>query len=254
MRRLCALLCAAALTLLGACGFSGGVLPTSPAGLPTLTATPLPAATPSATPEPVQLAVTADMGQEYIDAIVFYGDSNTNALRLQGILPSEQVWTPPSGTLTLNRWDIDGVLYPETQAQMSLAGVAALRRPEYIIVNVGANGVSFMDEEYFKSEYAQMLEALKAASPDSKIICSSLFPVAESYPYQGDINNDKLTQASRWIYEVAEAEGVRFIDSAAAVRDDGGALPESLHIGDGYHLNAEAHRMVLQYIRTHAWL
>ena len=111
-----------------------------------------------------------------------------------------------------------------------------------------------MDEEYFKSEYAQMLEALKAASPDSKIICSSLFPVAESYPYQGDINNDKLTQASRWIYEVAEAEGVRFIDSAAAVRDDGGALPESLHIGDGYHLNAEAHRMVLQYIRTHAWL
>ena len=46
MRRLCALLCAAALTLLGACGFSGGVLPTSPAGLPTLTATPLPAATP----------------------------------------------------------------------------------------------------------------------------------------------------------------------------------------------------------------
>lgn len=253
MRRLCALLCAAALTLLGACGFSGGVLPTSPAGLPTLTATPLPAATPSATPEPVQLAVTADMGQEYIDAIVFYGDSNTNALRLQGILPPEQVWTPPSGTLTLNRWDVDKIVYPETWTEIDVTEAMEIKKPEYLLINLGTNGVSFMDEEYFKSEYTEMVEALKEACPETKIMLSSLYPVALSYPYQDDINNGKLAAASGWIYEIAEEQGVRYIDLASAVEDENGDLPETSHIGDGYHLSKDALEDVLMYIRTHAY-
>ena len=120
-------------------------------------------------------------------------------------------------------------------------------------MNLRENGVSFMDEEYFKEEYTALVRALGEACPETKIMCASLFPVAESYPYQGDINNDKLAAASAWIYEIAEAEGLRCIDLAAAVRGEDGSLPEDLHIGDGYHLNSEAHGLVLDYIRTHAY-
>lgn len=253
-----ACVCALALLILSGCGLAGGVLPTPAAPLPTLPPeTPDPTAAPEVTPPPVRLAETEDMGQEYLDKIVFYGDSNTNALRLQEILPggyaTTQVWTPMSGTLTLNRWDTDGVVYPETWTEMPVTEAMALKKPVYLIVNVGANGVSFMDEAYFKSEYSEMIAALKAASPDTKIICSSLFPVADSYPNQSQINNAKLAEASRWIYEVAAEQGVRYMDSASAVRNENGALPENLHIGDGYHLNGEAHRMVLKYIRTHGY-
>ena len=116
------------------------------------------------------------------------------------------------------------------------------KKPEYLIVNLGTNGVSFMDEEYFKSEYTEMVEALKEACPETKIMLSSLYPVALSYPYQDDINNDKLAAASEWIYEIAEEEGVRYIDLAAAVKDENGDLPETSHIGDGYHLSKDAWR------------
>ena len=52
---------------------------------------------------------------------------------------------------------------------------------------------------------------------------------------------------------LTKAEGLRYIDLAAAVRGEDGSLPEDLHIGDGYHLNSEAHGLVLDYIRTHAY-
>ena len=54
-------------------------------------------------------------------------------------------------------------------------------------------------------------------------------------------------------YEIAEEEGVRYIDLAAAVKDENGDLPETSHIGDGYHLSKDALEDVLMYIRTHAY-
>lgn len=82
---------------------------------------------------------------------------------------------------------------------------------------------------------------------------SSLYPVAQSYPYQGDINNGKLAAASGWIYDIAVEEGVRYIDLAAAVKDENGDLPESSHIGDGYHLTKAVLEDVLDYVRTHGY-
>ena len=117
---------AAACLLLSACAASGPAetppATPSPAVTPAPTPEPTPEPTPSPTPEPTPpptlLGETEDMGQEYQDAIVFYGDSNTNGLRLQELLPggynTTQVWTPMSGTLTLNRWSVDKIVYPET--------------------------------------------------------------------------------------------------------------------------------------------
>ena len=268
MRRRLAAAALAALLLLGACACGTAEPEPSPTPAPAVSPTPTPtpeptpsptpAPTPEPTPPPTLLGETEDMGQDYQDAIVFYGDSNTNGLRLQDMLPggyaTTQVWTPMSGTLTLNRWSIDQIVYPETWTEMPVTEAMALKRPEYLIVNLGENGVSFMDEEYFKSEYTALVQALAEACPETKIMCASLFPVAASYPYQRDINNEKLAAASAWIYEIAEAEGLRYIDLAAAVKGEDGALPEHLHIGDGYHLNSEGHQLVLDYIRTHGYI
>lgn len=268
MRRYRAAALAAALLILSSCAAQPGPAEAeppsaTPAASAAATSAPAPSPSPSPepTPEPTEpptlLGQTEDMGQEYQDSIIFYGDSNTNGLRLQELLPggygTTQVWTPMSGTLTLNRWSIDQIVYPDTWTEMPVTEAMALKTPEYLIVNLGENGVSFMDEEYFKSEYTALVRALKEACPETGIMCSSLFPVADSYPYQRDINNEKLSEASGWIYDIACEEGLRFIDLASAVAGEDGSLPEELHLGDGYHLNAKAHQMVLDYIRTHGY-
>ena len=267
-KRLCALLLAALLALTAGCSAAEEDVPTAspetaeePSPSPTQTPEPTPSPTSSPTPEPTPpptlLGETEDMGQEYLDSIVFYGDSNTNRFRLAEIFEggywTTQVWTPMSGTLTLNRWDVDKIVYPETWTEIDVTEAMEIKKPEYLLINLGTNGVSFMDEEYFKSEYTEMVEALKEACPETKIMLSSLYPVALSYPYQDDINNGKLAAASGWIYEIAEEQGVRYIDLASAVEDENGDLPETSHIGDGYHLSKDALEDVLMYIRTHAY-
>lgn len=215
-----------------------------------------PAPSPSEEPAPVLLGETEDMGQEYIDSFVFYGDSNTNGLRLNELLPgaynTNQVWTPMSGTLTLNRWNIDKIVYPETWTEIDVTEAMSIKKPEYLLINLGMNGVSFMDEEYFTSTYSEMVDALSAASPETKIILSSMYPVADGY-LGDDLSNAKIDTANQWIYGIAEEKGLRYLDVNSMLKCDEGDLPESLNEGNGFHLTKEGYQMVLDFIRTHGW-
>lgn len=204
------------------------------------------------------LAETPDAGQEYIDKMVFLGDSTTYGLRyykmLSGGKQTLQVWTPKSGTLALYNASFATIVYPETNEEITIVEAVTRKKPEYLVITLGVNGVSTMKEDHFKSEYKGMLERIMAASPDTKIICQSIFPVARSYDMLSSINNDKIRQANRWIVEVAHEVGVKFIDAYSVLCDDEGWLPESYHNGDGIHLHTVSFNIELNNLRTHAYV
>ena len=203
------------------------------------------------------LGLSEDAGQAYIDKMVFLGDSTTYGLRaykmLSGGRETLQVWTPKSGTLTLSNASFATIVYPETGEEITIKEAVSRKKPEYLVITLGVNGVSFMGEDFFKAEYKKMLESVIAASPDTKIICQSIFPVARSYSYLSSINNDKIRNANKWIVEVANQVGVKFIDTYSVLCDDEGWLPESYHNGDGIHLHAESFTLELNNLRTHAY-
>ncbi len=204
------------------------------------------------------LASTEDAGGQYIDKLVFLGDSTTYGLRaykmLNGGKQTNQVWTPASGTLTLTQVSFAKIVYPETNTEMTIKEAVTEKKPEYLVVTLGVNGVAIMDEEYFKSEYKKMLETIREASPDTKIICQSIFPVARSYGSLNDINNDKIMAANRWILEIADEVGVKFVDTYSALCDSEGWLPENYQNGDGMHLNEVSFKIELDNLRTHAYI
>lgn len=204
------------------------------------------------------LAQTEDAGQEYIDKIVFLGDSTTYGLRKYEMLKdgfnTTQVWTPKSGTLTLSNVSFATIVYPETNEEITIKEAVTRKKPDYLVITLGVNGVSFMGEDYFKSEYKKMLESVIEASPDTKIICQSIFPVARSYTVLNKINNDKIRAANKWIVEVADEVGVKFIDTYSVICDAEGWLPEAYQNGDGIHLNTQSFTLELNNIRTHAYI
>ena len=203
------------------------------------------------------LAETADAGQAYIDKIVFLGDSTTYGLRaykmLAGGKDTTQVWTPKTGTLTLSQASFATIVYPETDEELTIADAVAKKKPEYLVITLGVNGVSFMKEDYFKSEYKKIIESVQTASPDTKIICQSIFPVAKTYARLESINNDLIDAANKWICEIAAECGVKYLDTNSALRDADGWLPEDYHNGDGMHLQTNSFTIELNNIRTHAW-
>ena len=207
----------------------------------------------------VRLRETADAGREYLDKFVFLGDSTTfgiGAYYSQGyedLCPPSQIWTPANGTLTLAYYSIAAVVYPETGEELPIAEAMARRKPEYMMVTLGINGVAFMDEEWFIRDYTSLVRSLQEASPDSRIILNSIYPIARSYQYQNDINNEKIRAANGWVEQIAADTGVRFLNSYECLVGEDGYLPEEDPNGDGLHLTGEAFTKVMEYIRTHAW-
>ena len=203
------------------------------------------------------LPLSEDAGSDYINKLIFLGDSTTYGLRaykmLEGGKETTKVWTPASGTLTLSNASFATVVYPETGEELTIKQAVEKKKPEYLVITLGVNGVSFMGEDYFKSEYKKIIETVKDTSPDTKIICQSMFPVARSYKSLSSINNDKIRTANKWIVEIAAETGVKFVDTYSALADSEGWLPESWHNGDGMHLNTESFTVELNNLRTHAY-
>ncbi|MCL2518170.1 MAG: GDSL-type esterase/lipase family protein [Oscillospiraceae bacterium] len=204
----------------------------------------------------VVLKETTDAGQEYIDNIIFLGDSTTNGLRSYRMLKdgreTTQVWTPVNGTLTLSQASIATILYPETSEEITIAEAVERKQPSILLITLGVNGVSFMDETYFKSEYKKMLETIQSKSPNTYIILQSVFPVARSYSNQNQINNEKISAANEWIASIANDMKLPYLDTYSVLVGEDGFLPEELQNGDGIHLNETGFNIELNYIRTHA--
>lgn len=216
-----------------------------------------------ATPVPDQpktaLAETADMGRDYLDKIIFLGDSTTYGLGYyydhgyKDLVPPTQVWTPTSGTLTLDQWNYVAMKNPETGEEQMLTDLVSLKQPEYLCITLGVNGVSFMKEDYFKQSYTSLVQKVQELSPNTTIILNSIYPVTSGYEAKNNgINNLKIEAANLWVSAIAQGCGVHYLDSASVLKNDQGLLPDSYTNGDGLHLNGEAFGLVVEYIRTHA--
>jgi len=221
-----------------------------------------PTETTPATPVPEQpktaLAETADMGHEYLDKFIFIGDSTTYGIGYyydrgyKELVPPTQVWTPTSGTLTLDQWNYVAMKNPETGEEQMLTDLVSLKQPEYLCITLGVNGVSFMKEAYFKQTYTALVQKVQELSPNTTIILNSIYPVTTGYEAKNNgINNLKIEAANLWIASIAQTCGVHYLDSASVLKNENQVLPDSYTNGDGLHLNGEAFTLVAQYIRTH---
>ncbi len=228
-----------------------------PAPADTEQPTPSPSPSPTPEPAPVTLAETEDMGQEYLDKFVFVGDSTTYGLAAFDVLPFTQVWVPSNGTLTLSAQsytEIDYYSADGSKQSLLIKDAAALAKPEYLVITLGLNGISFMGEDSFKTEYADLIHSIQEASPDTKIICHSIYPVIDSI-VTSDIGNERILRANGWIRDLAEETGTRYLNTHDALMDETGNLKAEYNTGmnDGIHLNPDGLKAILQSVRTHGY-
>lgn len=207
---------------------------------------------------PALLPISEDAGDAYLDRITFVCDSPTYWMWPNGLLgggkDTKQIWTGPQGTMTLAYLRGYKILDPFDGVERTIAEAAALHRPDIIVIALGINGIAFMDEEYFKVEYANLIDELQQASPETQIILQSMYPILPSYKHWGQITNASITMGNSWILQLAEAYGLPYLDTfSALLAEDGNAHPEWMQ-NDGLHPNKAGLTEILAYIRTHAYL
>jgi hypothetical protein len=206
---------------------------------------------------PAILPETEDMGQGYIDKISFICDSPTYWLWPKGLLSggkeSNQVWTGPEGTMTLAYQSTYWILDPFDNEEKPIRSVVEQHKPEYLIIALGINGVSFMKEDYFVDEYTDLVTDIQAISPDTIILLQSIYPITSDYRNWGHITNVSITRANSWILKIAEKTGCKYLDTISVLLDDNGEAKAELMRSDGLHPNTDGLKLILHYIRTHGY-
>ena len=207
-------------------------------------------------PTPTLLGESEDMGQEYIDKLVFLVDATNVGLRSYGVLSggksTTQVWRTTSGTLTLSGIREKKIIYPETSVEMTVAQAAEKKKPEYLVIALGFEGMNQISREKFIEEYTALINTVKAASPDTKIILQSVYPIASRV--KGKVTNAKIDELNSAIYSLAQSCEVKYLDTCTVLKDSNGAMKDELdNGGTGWNLNAKGFETVLSYIRTHAY-
>lgn len=222
----------------------------TPDNSPEPTDTPLPI---TITTENVELQQTEDMGESYLDKFVFLGDSTTNGLSYYEMVDPTQVWCPSNGTFSLFNQSIIRIRYPETGEELTIPEILSRKQPEYLLITLGINGISSMDENYFKSEYKSLISTIQTASPNTKIIVNSMYPLCASYDTSSGITMDKVRAGNEWLKALSVEAGVYFVNTYSTLVDSTGFMPESYTNGDGLHLNPTSFELVLSYLRTHGY-
>jgi len=216
--------------------------------------------------DPTVLEKSADMGKDYIDSFVFFGESTTYHLKSRGVLSggtdTTQVLSDKSGTAIL-----DGetskmpVIYPESGELVPIGEAIRRKKPKYLVLTFGLNGATQKikrGKDYYKECYLELINTVRSASPNTNIILQSCFPVAENmdmsrYSVTLDQLNLYIETINGWTLELCEEEGLRYLNTNEVLTDKHGRLKLEFQVGDGHHLTREAYIKILEYIRTHEY-
>ena len=218
--------------------------------------------------EPISPAIVAEgeeMGEEYLDSFVFFGESTLYHLKSRGVLRSgtrtTQVWGADNGTAMLDTTiDSFRIRYPETGELLTVAEAAERKKPERMLLCFGLNGaVQFHKKggEYFKECYRLLLAEIRKASPSTRIVIASCFPVASNmdmsrYSVTLDELNAIIDKINAWAIELCEEEGLPYLAVGDILKDSKGRLKTEYQNGDGHHLTRNAYLAILKYLRTHS--
>lgn len=165
------------------------------------------------------------------------------------LLPSDRIWLNQSisGETSiglLNRLS----LFEQTE-------------PQAIFVMIGINDLTkgTADQDLLDS-YKQIIEALKQAHPNSKIVVQSILPhganpdaTLEKRQQLLEISNERIHTLNQALETIAKSAGVAYLDLQPLVVDDEGYL-RSEFTTDGLHLNRQGYLVWRSAIQTFSQL
>ena len=191
---------------------------------------------------------SATQENDFLQDLTFLGDSTTAHMQQRSPLRKDQIWATKNRYLNLDsRITYAKILLPDSENEVTIAEAAKQLRPAYLVITLGVDyGVYYYrnDLQTFRYYYEKLLDAIKAASPDTVLVLQSVFPVGRNATV---ITNSMVSGANAVIEEIAKERGLVFVDQTPTLADAQGFLrPEFCYSEDGIHLTASAYDAILK--------
>lgn len=205
---------------------------------------------------PVSVRAEAD---DPVSRMTFFGESTTAHLALRGGIPPAHVLSNASGTMKLDSGILSRTLTdPVTHTSATVSETIAEKQPEMLVLSFGLNGIMTFSEhpEIYLRNYRKLIDAVQKASPGTRILIQSVYPVAD-LAHQSDWRfsdspagiNRRLTELNRQLREFCDADpSLSYLNTAAGLYDTEGFLRAD-YTTDGIHLTEAAYREVLRILR-----
>ena len=196
------------------------------------------------------LTETADAGMDYLNDTLFLGDSNTVRLYNNGLISLQQ-FCAKEGIGTQVALNEGIVTFKKDSSHYTIPQAVAMMKPRRVVMTFGTNDTG-MEVPDFIAHYTALIQAIQQSYPYTDIIVNTVPPVPvdhSNYPHMDQARIDDFNMA---LLDLCEQLGVRFLNSAEALKgSDGYGIADYYTSGD-IHLKSAGLKAVLSYLRTHA--
>lgn len=196
------------------------------------------------------LTETADAGTDYLNDTLFLGDSNTVRLYNNGLISLQQ-FCAKEGIGTQVALSEGIVTFKKDSNHYTIPQAVAMMKPRRVVMTFGTNDTG-MEVPDFIAHYTALIQAIQQSYPYTDIIVNTVPPVPadhSNYPHMDQARIDDFNMA---LLDLCEQLGVRFLNSAEALKgSDGYGIADYYTSGD-IHLKSAGLKAVLNYLRTHA--
>ena len=196
------------------------------------------------------LTETADAGTDYLNDTLFLGDSNTVRLYNNGLISLQQ-FCAKEGIGTQVALNEGIVTFKKDSNHYTIPQAVAMMKPRRVVMTFGTNDTG-MEVSDFITHYTALIQAIQQSYPYTDIIVNTVPPVPADHSNYPHMDQAKIDDFNMALLEMCEQLGVRFLNSAEALKgSDGYGIADYYTSGD-IHLKSAGLKAVLNYLRTHA--
>lgn len=196
------------------------------------------------------LTETADAGTDYLNDTLFLGDSNTVRLYNNGLISLQQ-FCAKEGIGTQVALNEGIVTFKRDSNHYTIPQAVAMMKPRRVVMTFGTNDTG-MEVSDFIAHYTALIQAIQQSYPYTDIIVNTVPPVPADHSNYPHMDQAKIDDFNMALLALCEQLGVRFLNSAEALKgSDGYGIADYYTSGD-IHLKSAGLKAVLNYLRTHA--
>ena len=196
------------------------------------------------------LTETADAGTDYLNDTLFLGDSNTVRLYNNGLISLQQ-FCAKEGIGTQVALNEGIVTFKKDSNHYTIPQAVAMMEPRRVVMTFGTNDTG-MEVPDFIAHYTALIQAIQQSYPYTDIIVNTVPPVPADHSNYPHMDQAKIDDFNMALLDLCEQLGVRFLNSAEALKgSDGYGIADYYTSGD-IHLKSAGLKAVLNYLRTHA--